>query len=169
MIKKLFLTAAAAFVVASLAALGLRVYLTRGSPEHPAAEQLPNAVIVYCFHGNERCPTCKKIESQTREVLDKSFAVALKDGQLVWRVLNFEKPENAHFKDEYQIVASCIVLVDARSGRAATARNLQQTLWDLADDKEAFTTFVRDEIEKALKTRSPVPPGEGTNGIADGE
>ena len=153
MIKKLLITALAGFVVASLAALGLRLYLIRQmAPPGPAAvEQLPNALIVYCFHGKVLCPKCKKIESQTREVLDKSFSAPLKEGRLVWQVLNYEDPQNAHFKDDYQIVASCIVLVDARSGRAATAENLQQRVWQLVDDKEAFANFMRGEIEKALK------------------
>ena len=85
-------------------------------------------------------------------MLEKSFAGPLKQGQLVCRVANYESPENAHFVDEYKILASCVVLVDARSGRAGgTLKNLQQQAWELVGDKEAFQNFVRGEIQKALK------------------
>jgi hypothetical protein len=151
MMKKLLLTALAAFVVASLVAWGLRQRQLQYLADRAASGQLPKAVIVYCFHGNQRGPVDEKIESQAYELLNKSFAAPLKDGRLVWRVLNFEEPENAHFKEDCKIIASCIVLVDARSGRAGTAKNLQQEVWELVDDKEAFATFMRGEIEKALK------------------
>jgi hypothetical protein len=148
MLKHLIVTAVAAFVVASLVSLGLVTWVVL---HRSAAERLPNAVVVYCFHGGTRCPKCEKIESQTWEVLEKSFAGQLKKGRLVWRVVDYDDPDNAHFKDDYKIVASSIVLVDARKGHKPTAKNLQQEVWDLVDDKEAFAGFMRSEIKKALK------------------
>jgi len=66
MIKKLLLTALAAFVVASLAALGLRLYLTRQTAPlgQAAAEPLPNALIVYCFHGNVLCRSARRLKAR---------------------------------------------------------------------------------------------------------
>ncbi len=75
----------------------------------------------------------------------------LKQGRLVCRATNYESPENAHFVDDYQILASCIVLADARSGRSGAWKNLQQKAWELVGDKEAFQAFVRGEIQEALK------------------
>lgn len=149
-IKKLFVTALVAFVVASLAALGLREQFRPPEPP-PAAEQLPNALIVFCFHGNERPPKCKNMEAYTHEVLEESFADPLKEGKIVWRVLNYEDPENAHLKNELRVVTSCIVLADTRSDGPGIAKNLEKKASELIDDKEAFKRFIRDEIEKTLE------------------
>ncbi len=147
---KLIFAVLAGLVVVAVVAATMR-WLGPASHGTATTEALPKALIVYCFHPTERCPNCEKIESYTREVLEKSFAGPLKQGQLVCRVANYESPENAHFVDEYKILASCVVLVDARSGRAEAPKNLQQQAWELVGDKEAFQNFVRGEIQKALK------------------
>ena len=148
-LKKLMITALAAFVVASIVAMALRELLP--VPEQRAgAAGLPDALIVFCFHGKVRSAKCKKIESYTRQVLEKSFAAPLKNGKLAWRVLNFEEPENAHFADDYQVTASCIVLVDARSNRLYVAKNLQKRIEQLVDDKEAFKAFFKGEVQDLL-------------------
>ena len=38
-------------------------------------------VIVYYFHGDIRCPTCKTIESQTHDTVQSDFAAQLDNGQ----------------------------------------------------------------------------------------
>jgi hypothetical protein len=148
--RKLFLAVLVTLGVVCVLAATTRRFWAVPNPG-ANAEPLPDAVIVYCFHPNERCPNCEKIESYTREVLKKSFAAPLKDGRLVCRVASYESPENAHFADDYKILASCVVLVDARSGHSGTWKNLQQTAWELVGDKEAFQNFVRGEIQEALK------------------
>ena len=148
--QKLLLAVLAGLVVVTVVAATMQ-WFRPASPQTAKAEALPNALIVYCFHPAERCPNCEKIESYTREVLEKSFAAPLKTGQLVCRVANYESPENAHFVDDYKILASCVVLVDARSGHSGAVKNLQQQAWELVGDKEAFQNFVRGEIQAALK------------------
>ncbi len=140
----------AVLVVVTVGASMVRLFW-HGSNPTTKAEALPDALIVYCFHPAERCPNCEKIESYTREVLDKSFADPLKKGQLVCRVASYESPENAHFANEYKILSSCVVLVDARSGHSGAWKNLQQQAWELVGDKKAFQDFVRGEIQEALK------------------
>jgi hypothetical protein len=148
--RKAILVMLGALIVASVLAATTGVF-RRASGPGAGAEPLPDAVVVYCFHPAERCSSCAKIENYTHEVLDKSFAAPLKQGQLVWRVANYESPENAHFADEYQIVSTCIVLVDGRAGRARAWKNLQEQAWELVDNKKAFQDFVRGEIQKALQ------------------
>ena len=132
-LKKLAITAVVASVIAvALAAVLRQAYLER-HPTQPVVEPLPDALIVFCFHGNVRDKKCKQIEEYTHEVLEKSFAKPLKDGTILWQVLNYEDPKNARFKNEYQVNGSCIVLSDARSGRPGVAKNLQPRIMQLLD------------------------------------
>lgn len=147
--RKLLLTALVAFAFATLVALGLRESLR--SAATTSGKPLPEALVVYCFHGNQQCRKCIKIEQLTRQVLEQSFADDLKEGRIVWQVVNFETPENAHFAEQYKIVSTCIVLAEGRPGRAAVAKNLQQRVWELVDDEAAFVAFMQSEIRGMLK------------------
>ena len=45
--------------------------------------QMPlKKIIVYYFHRNKRCKTCKNIESYTHEAVQKGFAGELADGSV---------------------------------------------------------------------------------------
>jgi hypothetical protein len=125
-------------------------------PESPPPENLPQALVVYCFQTNQRSAKCEKIERLMHEVLEKSFPAQLKDHKIVWQVVNFEEPENIHLADKYQVTATSIVVDDGRPGNPGQATNYQQKAWTLADDKEAFTKYFRGEIEKALKQQTPL-------------
>jgi len=52
-------------------------------------------VVAYYFHGNFRCPTCRKIEALSREAVESGFPEDLKAGRLEWRVINVEEPETS--------------------------------------------------------------------------
>jgi len=154
--KKLSITAAAAFVVASVATLVLTLILQEWHRSHDEAaarkieEELPEALVVYCFHDNRQDEKDEKIERFTREVLETSFAAPLKEGRLVWRVVNFEDPENAFLADKYLLASTCIVVVDGRPGRSRAWKGYYQKTWDLVGDERVFKEFMRGEIQKAF-------------------
>jgi hypothetical protein len=156
-IKKFVLTAAAAFVMATAVALVMKAMRPK-PPEPPPPDNLPQALVVYCFQPNQRSAKSEKIEQLMHELLDKSFAAAVKDHKIVWQVVNFEEPENTHLADKYQVTAASIVVDDGRPGNPGRATNYQQKVWTLADDKDAFAKYFREEIEKALKQQTPQRP-----------
>jgi hypothetical protein len=152
-IKKFIVTALGAFVMASLVAWVLHEMRPK-APEPPPAEDLPEALVVYCFHSNQRSIKCEQIEQWMRELIEKSFAAQVKSRQIVWQVVNVEEPENAHFADAYSLSSfspTSIVVVDGRPGKWGPAINYEKKAWGLAEDKAAFTDYFRGEIEKALK------------------
>ena len=51
------------------------------SSSNKATSQLNHKVIAYYFHGRARCPSCLKIESYTKEAVNKNFENELKDGR----------------------------------------------------------------------------------------
>lgn len=116
------------------------------------AADLPDALVVYCFHGNKQTPRDKKIEEQTHKLLEKSFAQELKDGKIVWRVANYEKPENAKHAKKYNLTAACVVLVDGRQGRWGDWKGFLPQTWELVDsDQEKFEEFMTGEIRASLR------------------
>ena len=57
----------------------LRALRSQGGSALPAGsvsptEPLQEGLVVYYFHGDIRCPTCRAIESQTKDVVERDFA-----------------------------------------------------------------------------------------------
>jgi hypothetical protein len=114
-----------------------------------AATFPPNCVIVYCFRGKVRCQACNEVEAAAREAVRRGFPEPLKQGRLQWRVVDYQRPGNEHFAEEYQLVASSVVLVQLRDGVPQRWKNLLE-VWQYAGDQEAAVRYVQTEIGRWL-------------------
>jgi hypothetical protein len=110
-------------------------------------------VIAYYFRTTYRCPSCRAIEAYSREAIEKSFADRLKDGRIVWKVVNIEVKGNEHFVQEYRLYTKSLVLVKEVRGKPAEWKNLEK-VWQLLRDKDAFFRYVQDETRSYLAERS---------------
>jgi len=109
-------------------------------------------LVVYYFHGTQRCSNCIKIEAYTREVVDSSFSTQLKDSTIVWRLINTDEDVNKHFRDDYQLFTKSVVLSDLADGKQVRWKNLDK-IWEYLGDKAAFQTYIRDEVTAYLKAK----------------
>ena len=115
-----------------------------------AVDALPeNALVVYYFHGETRCPTCRNIESFSHEAIETAFAGELAQNEVLWRVVNYEQPENSHFTTEYEIVSPTVVLVRRAARQVADWRNLTR-VWELVGDRDALIDYVQQEARSML-------------------
>ena len=69
-----------------------------------------NTIVVYYFHGNFRCFTCKTIEAYTRDAIISGFPEELKDGRLKLSILNIQEPENKKYINDFQLEYYVVVL-----------------------------------------------------------
>jgi len=106
-------------------------------------------VVVYYFHGERRCKTCRTIEAFAEETVRGRFAKQLGSGALAWQAINFEQPGNEHFIEDFGLVSSSLVLVEMRDGKAARFEVLQKT-WSLVRDKPAFEQYVEEAVRSFL-------------------
>ena len=60
-----------------------------------------NFVEVLYFHSKQRCMTCRSIEQNTQELLKANFSRQLKEGKVVYRVIDISKKENARMAEKY--------------------------------------------------------------------
>ena len=102
-------------------------------------------VIVYYFHGDVRCPTCHKLESYAKEAVDTYFGDAVAAGELVWKPVNVDKPENSHYVKDYQLVTKSVVLSEVVDGEESNWENLDQ-IWKLVKDKNVYVEYIREGI-----------------------
>jgi len=112
----------------------------------PVASQ---KVVVYYFHGDFRCATCRKFETFSDEALRQVFRDELEDGRLKWQVVNIDKPGNGHFVTDYQLHTRAIVISKIKDGKQTEWKNLDK-IWELVGDKKAFVNYVQYEVAMYL-------------------
>lgn len=159
--KTVLRTRIVALSVPLLVAAGAACLVLRGQPSaradslpsEPARASVPAdpplKVVAYYFHVTVRCVTCRKIESYSREAIEKGFAKELKEGAVEWRPVNVQLPENRHFIRDYRLFTRSLVLVKIRGGRQVEWRNLEK-VWELVGRKGEFVNYVQSNVRAYL-------------------
>lgn len=115
-----------------------------------AAPTIPqDGVAAFYFHGDTRCPTCRKIEATAEETIAASFAEEMKLGSVSWQDVNYETPAHRHYLDDFGLVAPTLVLVKTNNGQQVAWRNMDR-VWELVGDRGAFSAYVEDGINSYL-------------------
>ena len=124
-----------------------------------SAEQAPLAgsvnpqsdyVSVYYFHGDFRCPSCRKIETYTKEAVEGYFGGELSSGKLVFRMVNVDRKENQHFIKDYRLYTKSVVISLVKDGKEVKSENLQG-VWNYLGDKQKFLDHIKSGIDKYLE------------------
>ena len=110
-------------------------------------------VVVYYFHRTQRCPTCRNMETYAHEAVTTRFAKELADGRIEWRVLNYEEPQNAGLRREYDLASPMLVLVRP-DGKGSPPFKTLDEIWSLAFDRARFLAYVESELKDFLKDAS---------------
>lgn len=155
-------TLLAAAILAALAAIVAGALQFRGqadgrrAAESPVAADPPVApndgspqVVVYYFHRTLRCGDCLAIERLAHDCLHEAFPGELAAGWIVWRALNIEHPEHAHYEREFELKVASLILAEY-AGDQCTRWRLLPDVWHLVDDPIAFSEYVRGEIADFL-------------------
>jgi hypothetical protein len=134
--------------------------LTQAAPIQAASPDAPDAnvphtskLVVYYFHGDMRCSTCRKFESYTKQALDTYFAKELASGQILWQVVNVDKKGNSHYVDDYKLITRSVVLSQVTEGKETRWQNLDQ-IWKKVRDKNDFMLYIKDSIDKFREEKS---------------
>lgn len=103
-------------------------------------------LIAYYFHGTHRCETCTTMEAFAHVALEQK----INEGQVSWRVVNYDLSVNKALREEFKIVGPTLVLLDPSSG--GRWKNLTG-VWDHAEDKPAFVAYVRSELDAFMEAQ----------------
>jgi hypothetical protein len=113
--------------------------------EQKPENEKKDLILAYYFHGNFRCHTCRTIEALAYKTVNERFAVELQSGEMIWKEINVEQPENRHFIDEFQLYSSSLVIVK-KDGEKTVSWKILQDVWRLVKDENKFTEYVAKEI-----------------------
>ncbi len=114
----------------------------------PAAE--PSTIYVTYFHATARCASCLKIEDLTNATMTMRFAGPIAEKRIVWRLVNVDEPEHAHYVKDYGLFTKSVVVSEVKAGREVRWKNLEE-VWQLLRDPEAFQAYVEREVRAYLE------------------
>ncbi|MEW5796179.1 MAG: nitrophenyl compound nitroreductase subunit ArsF family protein [Candidatus Zixiibacteriota bacterium] len=111
--------------------------------------------IIYAtyFHGDVRCATCTKLEAYSREAIEVGLEKEVRDSLVVFRTINWDREENAHYIDDYQLYTKALILSRVGGGKEIAWINLD-SIWQLVGDKEAYVNFVQRQTRAFLAAPS---------------
>ena len=117
--------------------------------EPTLAKAPDHQVVATYFHNTVRCPSCIKIEGWSRAAIEGEFADELKDGRLVYRMVNVDDKENAHYIKDYGLYTKHLVLSEQVKGREQRWVDLPK-VWDLLSDQDKFSEYVVENVAAYL-------------------
>lgn len=109
-----------------------------------------STVTAYYFHGNFRCPTCRKLEEYSKEAIAANFKSPMDSGKLVFKKVNTEEKGNEHYVTDYQLYTKSLVLSLVKDGKEVRSKNLDK-IWEYVGNKQQFQDYVRDEVAAFLQ------------------
>ena len=115
------------------------------SRKTPAAQ-----VLVTYFYTSYRCPTCKKLETYSRQAIEEGFPAELEEKRIVFRTLNLDEPENSRYVEDYKLVTKSLIVSLNRKGKEIKWKNLPD-IWKLVGDQEKFGEYVQRETRGFLE------------------
>jgi hypothetical protein len=151
---KLLLGGALALVAVGAVAFGLirEARNSEAARATPAATSIQLAAAaampatVYYFHGDTRCPTCVAIENRTKKLVATLFPEDVAAGRVRFLVVNYDTPENRHFRQDFDLAFASVVVSDGKKWE-----NLRD-VWKLVhEDGSSFDTYVSEHILSYLK------------------
>ena len=139
----------AAFCLVVLSFLATPVLASEKQAE---PDSQPVFTVTY-FFSEPRCKTCRTIESLTKETVETSFEVPIREGLLAFRLVDTDREENRHFIDDFQLITKSVVITEEKNGTVVRFKILQK-VWELVHDPGAFQQYITDEVRAFMKSPS---------------
>jgi len=130
-------------------------FLFQNSSVNANTQSIPEntKIIVYYFHGNMRCKSCKTIENYTKEAVNTKYQDEIKKGLVEIRTVNVEKDGNSHFIKDYQLVSRSVVVARVEKGEEKEWKRLDK-VWSLLKNESKFFEYIQSNIESLIKGKA---------------
>lgn len=113
--------------------------------------QVNDFVEILYFHGKQRCVTCRSIEQNTKELVEAKFAWQMKEGKVVYRVIDISKKENARIAEKYEVTWSSLFLVQHKNGKEKAENLTEFAFGHSRTQPEVFKKGLAEKVNQALK------------------
>lgn len=103
--------------------------------------------MMYYFHPTARCESCINIENFTKELIEAKYK---SNPEIKFAALNIEDTQNEHFRKDYDLKFSSVVISKSRNRKEEKFKNLD-SIWSYSDNKDGFIKYMDSEIKEFIK------------------
>ena len=116
-----------------------------------AQTKVKDHVEVMYFHGKQRCPTCMAIEKYAREVVEKDFASEMRQGKVVFRVVDISTAEGAKTAKKYRVTWSSLYVNGWKNGKERRNDMTRFSFKNARSNTDEFKKGVSAKIRELMK------------------
>jgi len=102
---------------------------------------MPDGNHIVLFHAEVRCVTCTKMESLIKQVLDEP-----KYGNLDLVTLEYDKPSNKEFAEQFHIGTTGIILVEQKNGVTVRSCDVSSEAWSHIKNDQDFVEMLQAKL-----------------------
>ena len=122
---------------------------TKAEASTSTSAEAADQIVVYYFHGQHRCATCNKMEAMADQVITTQFEKEIESGRLKWSVINTDRKENEHFKNEFNLYTKALIVTALKNKRRIKWKNCEK-IWELVHQPDEFMEYVESEVRAYL-------------------
>lgn len=119
--------------------------------EQVQPQKTGNRVEILYFHGKQRCATCMAIEKNTRELVNTTFAKELKNGTVVFKIVDISTPEGEKIADNYKVTWSSLYVNKWKDGKETRNDMTKFGFSNARKNPDAFKNGVIQKVKSLLK------------------
>lgn len=108
-------------------------------------------VEVLYFHGKQRCITCNAIEKLTKETIDQDFAQQLKEGKVIFKIIDISTEEGEKIADKYEVTWSSLYINKWKDGKETKNNMTDFGFSNAKSSPETFKAGVKKQMDELLK------------------
>ena len=123
----------------------------RTTTKNQAVKPQEKLVEVLLFHGTVQCETCEAIKKNSKEVVEEKFADLPGNKKVVFKIIDFSKPENKAIAEKYEIAWTSILIVNHDKGEEEVNNISQFAIQNARTNTEEYRKVLAEEISKFLK------------------
>lgn len=122
-----------------------------GKKTETEKQSTEDRVEILYFHGKQRCATCIAIEQETKAVMETAYAEELKDGRLVFRIIDISQKENEAIADKYQVTWSSLFICKWKDGKEKYENLTEFAFANARTSPDKFRTDLTEKIREYLQ------------------
>lgn len=147
-----------AAVIGTIIIFGIAVVWIGKSPKTESTNNLSNntdvmaakadRIQVFLFHATQRCPTCIAIGRFTGETVNERFQNEIKSGQVEFKEVNIDLPENKALAQKFQAAGSALYFNAIKGGVDSIEQDTK--VWSLVGNTAQFKDYIENKINNLL-------------------
>ena len=119
--------------------------------QQPAAGKRSPKLEIYYFHPTERCPIDQSIEETTRQILKNDFAKEIKEGNIVYIVINTDDKSQSKIVSRFEINAQALYLVTRSGGKEVRNDLTEFAFSNCVSNPNKFRSRMKQEILSSVR------------------